>query len=705
MFPYWPRTVENRAALRTAISALVAILIAFKFHLPNPYWSGMSVVIVTNLYTGSIIDKAMMRITGTILGAVLGFYIAGIVANSFFLYLLSCFLIIAVSVYYYYYSKHGYAYLLGALCAFIIISQIVIDPGNAFQVAIWRPVEIGIGVLVFALGVYVIFPNHLKDNITIQLNDLFDNLVKEVQELARCIDEQRPDMHHVAVINLKIKKELRKAIDLLGALNRELGIEQLKTDELRAFLDSFFSFSRQIQYLITIPYTSDDINFLRCVAVNKVFNVMAQDLRQLQAGLSAASPSLVLHTGTELEELEKRIHELAKTPRLHSDFIFSLLVFFNQAHESFIFLQSLLLKNPLQQKKQNIILTKKDRIRADNTLIKHGVKAGLAVLLALGFWLVSNWPGGINGIISSLIISLRLNLLEMKNVIAHRLIGCMLGGGLALSSLAVIRMNLYDFLVIIFFAVWGFTYFMFKYPKYSYIGLQANIALIIALAQAGGPPTLLDPPLQRLAGVVIGIVASFIVANVLWRSDIWSILHSYLRKIYKYMNFNLQQILLVQGQKTIHDLGSLFWMVRGLIESLTELQLNSKKQNRLHTVREQFEALVMIQATINYILVSINKEQAAATASFFGLDLARYEQQLVDVYTTENHLQAKKLADELKNLSVAVRTNPLCCNIDLASLRNILAYLNALKQLALSLNANNKLAEIQYNLKEQLLST
>ena len=85
VFPYWPRTVENRAAIRTAIGALVAVLVAFKFHLQSPYWSGMSVVIVANLYTGSIIDKALMRIIGTIVGAVLGFYIAGLVANSFFL--------------------------------------------------------------------------------------------------------------------------------------------------------------------------------------------------------------------------------------------------------------------------------------------------------------------------------------------------------------------------------------------------------------------------------------------------------------------------------------------------------------------------------------------------------------------------------------------------------------------------------------------
>ena len=112
-----PRTIENRAALRTAIAVLVAVLIAFKLHMTTPYWSGMTVVILSNLYTGSIIDKAMMRIAGTIGGAWIGYYIAGYVANSFYLYLLVCFLLIAVAVYYYNVSRYAYAYLLGGITA------------------------------------------------------------------------------------------------------------------------------------------------------------------------------------------------------------------------------------------------------------------------------------------------------------------------------------------------------------------------------------------------------------------------------------------------------------------------------------------------------------------------------------------------------------------------------------------------------------
>lgn len=248
----WPQTVENRAALRTAFAALTAVLISFKFHLETPFWSGMTVVVVSNLYTGNIIDKAMLRIIGTVAGAFLGFYAAGMVANSFLLYFLSCFLIVSVGSYYYSFSVNGYAYLLGSLCAFIIISQIAINPQNAFFVAIWRPVEIGIGVLVSAISAYFIFPNHLKDNIAVQLHDIFTDFSAEFSQLLKMLLEGKPDFDLLAQSNLKLKRKIRKAVELVGAMNHELGVSKAKTDEVRALLGIFYDLSRQLHYLILI---------------------------------------------------------------------------------------------------------------------------------------------------------------------------------------------------------------------------------------------------------------------------------------------------------------------------------------------------------------------------------------------------------------------------------------------------------------------
>ncbi len=680
---FWPKSIENRAALRTACAALIAVFISFYFHLQTPYWSGMTVVIITNLYTGSIIDKATMRIVGTILGAFLGFYVAGLVVNSFLLYLLSCFLIMAVAIYYYNFSTYGYAYLLGALCAFVIIAQLALQPQNAFFVAIWRPVEIGIGVLVSALSAYSIFPNHLKDNIGVQVRGIFDDFSAEFKQLSEHLSCEGADFGAVAQSNLKIKKKLRKAVELIAALNHEIGVTKEKTDLLRAFLDSFYDLSRQLQYLIITSPQQEDFIVLKSIPIEPIFSAIQDDLALLQSSfIHQLAPMAALKTPDALAVLEKQLSQ-EQHPLVKNEFIHSFIHFLEQVNHCFSRIYSLLTGSLARDIPPFKLINRKQRLRSDWDLVKHSIKAGLAVILALIFWMITNWPGGLNGIISSLVISIRKNLFEMTNISFHRIIGCCLGGGIALFSLFMCAMDLYDFSIVLFFSVWAFSYLMFKFPKYAYIGLQANIALVISLAQEGGPPASLAPPLQRLGGIFIGIISSFLVANVLWRSDVLTLLNRYLNKLYRFISYNLNQILSTTGNEiTLHDLASLFWNSRGLIESLTDARFNVKKQNKLTELSRRFESLVFIQATISHMLLAIDRGKAEATARLFELELSPIEKKLVVLYEHHDVAAGQELSQQLQEMLTTIELKSTYIKIDSNELRNFLAYINALKHLA-----------------------
>lgn len=683
MLQLWPRSIENRAALRTAIATLIATLISFKFHLDTPYWSGMTVVIVSNLYTGSIIDKAMMRIIGTIAGAFLGFYVAGIVANSFLLYFLSCFLIICISVYYYNYSKYGYAYLLGALCAFIVISQLALNPHNAFYVAIWRPVEIGIGVLIAAISAYTIFPNHLKDSILKQVQDIFSDFIAEFNQLGLDLKQDKHSFSDLAKTNLKIKKKTRKAVELIGFLNKELGVTKEKTDELRAFLDAFQALSREIQFLMLSVPKSTDKDFLQNVSLDFVFLAIQHDLEHLkEAFLNPSMEPKILETASALVKLNKMFNK--EHYSVKSNFIYSLVHFLEQINNNLTLMHSLLSGITVKIVPSYKVLSQQKGQGSDLDMLKQGIKAGLSVILALSFWMISNWPGGLSGIISSLVISIRNNLYEMKNVSMHRIVGCFLGGGVAIFSLAAFEMDLIKFSILLFFMVWAFSYFTFYIPKYAYIGTQANLALIISLAQQGGPPQFLDPPLQRLGGILIGIAASFLVANVLWRSDVWTILKRYLSKLNYFILFNMRQVLLAsKKEKSLHDLASLFWISRGIIESLGQEHLAIKKQNKLKILTTRFERLVIIQATLSHILVSINRERAEESAAALGFNVSKVAEQIVFCYEQANKEEGGALSSNLKQFLETMDKKPEYFTENYGDLRNMLAYINALNQLAL----------------------
>jgi uncharacterized membrane protein YccC len=644
----------------------------------------MTAVIVSNLYTGSIIDKALMRIMGTLAGAFLGFFIAGIVANSFLLYLLCCFLVVTISVYFYNYSKYGYAYLLGALCTFLIISQLALNPERAFFVAIWRPVEIAVGVFVSAISAYVLFPNHIKDNIVIQVHELFNDFLAEFKQLQDILAQAEADFSELADTNLKIRRTLRKAMELIGALNQEIGVKQEMVDHFRAYLDTLYNISRQLQYLVITTPQSNDLAVLKLLNINSVFTAIEHDLLLLQSKFKNQSITEPLKSGDALIELDKQFQLDVKKISVKSDFIYSLTHYLQQVYQSLLLIDTLLTNGTVPSTPTYKVISRQERLRSDYDLIKHSIKAGLSVILALGFWLVTNWPGGLNGIISSLMLSIKgKNLFDMKHVGLHRLTGCFLGGGVALISLNVFEMNLFDLIVVLFLSIWAFSYFMFKKTKYSYIGLQANIALIIALAQEGGPPVLLDPPLQRLAGIVIGIISTFIVANVLWRSDVWSILNRYLEKLYNYVTFNLNQVLLVpEDQRTLHDSANLFWVTRGLLESLGNENLSDRRQNRLNLLVPRFESLVISQATISHILVTIDINKAHQSAKLLHFDLTLYEKKLVEFYKNHQIQEGLDLSQVFNEFLEDIEKKPGYHKIRDSELRNLLAYINALKQLA-----------------------
>ncbi|WP_019218217.1 hypothetical protein [Legionella tunisiensis] len=99
-------------------------------------------------------------------------------------------------------------------------------------------------------------------------------------------------------------------------------------------------------------------------------------------------------------------------------------------------LSTILISGQNLEAKDDRLISLKQQLRHDPDIIKHSIKAGLAAVLALSFWLISNWPGGLNGIISSIVISIRRNLFDMKNISIHRILGCLSGGGVALFPLA-----------------------------------------------------------------------------------------------------------------------------------------------------------------------------------------------------------------------------------------------------------------------------
>ncbi|MBA2656317.1 MAG: FUSC family protein [Tatlockia sp.] len=673
--------------MRTAIAALITILIAFFFHFDRPYWSAMTVVILANVYTGSIIDKAILRIIGATLGAVLGYLIAGLVVNSLFLFLISIFLIISFSIYYYNYSPHAYAYLLGALSAFIVIAQLVFMPSQTFYVAIWRPLEIGLGVIISAISAWCILPNSVNDTLLKDAELLFDQTAILFDQLNKLLEAEEPDIQALRANNLLMKKKIRDSVEIFNFARHELGAKKVRIDQFRAIYDQFQHFNRMITYFLSTynlsNYRSMDSESFKTIA--EFFKSARKDLLILKNFylVPVETPELIVLKPrlANLHQLMISRFDCPDVPLGTVKAYLHLLPLLDQINEMTSNLNNILTNNTRPSILKTKLISNQKQLRNDRDSIVFSIKTALAAILALGIWLISNWPGGVAGIISSIIISVKKNNFEIKHISFFRFLGCLIGGTIALFPLAFFSINLYDFSVILFFSVWAFSYFSFKYSAFSYIGLQANVALIISLAQAGGPPVALRPALERLAGIIIGIVASFIVTNILWRTNLFSLLTRQLQKLFHLLVQNLHQLLQDRQDQGFYDLSNLFWICRSLVESFSMDKFKGLKQRKLIRAKRYFIRMTLIQASISHINLNLDRASAHQVAASYSINLKALENAIIALYDSKTialHESIKKQIDgilALSDLSIVYLKNPS------ASLSNCIAYINALNQL------------------------
>jgi uncharacterized membrane protein YccC len=88
----------------------------------------------------------------------------------------------------------------------------------------------------------------------------------------------------------------------------------------------------------------------------------------------------------------------------------------------------------------------------------------------------------------------------------QRLVGCAAGGvaGLALLGLGID--STVPWLLSLAVPVWLFAYVANGSHTATYVGTQAGVVLVMTLIQGHGPPTSLEPALDRLAGIFLGLL-------------------------------------------------------------------------------------------------------------------------------------------------------------------------------------------------------
>lgn len=150
-----PRVKES---IKTALAMTIAIGIALAMDWDRPYWAGFAVAFISLSTVGQALNKGALRLLGTALALMMALSIIALFVQDRWGFMLALSAWVGFCTYRMTQSKRGYFWFLAGFATVVLGFDGGTDPVHAFDTAILRAQETGLGVLVYALVTTLLWP-------------------------------------------------------------------------------------------------------------------------------------------------------------------------------------------------------------------------------------------------------------------------------------------------------------------------------------------------------------------------------------------------------------------------------------------------------------------------------------------------------------------------------------------------------------------
>jgi uncharacterized membrane protein YccC len=147
-----PATLEHSA--RTAVAAVVSLLVARLFRLPEAYWASISTLIVMQSTLGAALPISAQRLAGTAMGVIAGGSAAAYFPGNALVFGIAVFLL-GILCAGFRVERSAYRYASVAVAIITLVPR----ANPAWIIAVHRFVEVSIGIAV-GLAIAAFWPEH-----------------------------------------------------------------------------------------------------------------------------------------------------------------------------------------------------------------------------------------------------------------------------------------------------------------------------------------------------------------------------------------------------------------------------------------------------------------------------------------------------------------------------------------------------------------
>ncbi|NOQ13157.1 MAG: hypothetical protein GQ583_01575 [Methyloprofundus sp.] len=337
-------SITAKEAFKTALAMTIAYAIALAMNWDKPEWAGFAVSFVSLSTSGQSFNKAAMRMLGTLVAAAVALILIALFAQDRWLFIF--FLSIYIGFCTYMMGARKYQYFWN-VCGFVCII-IALEAGpeslHAFETAIQRSEETGLGVLVYSVVASLLW----RSNSAVDFYAIVKQLSLTQHLLYRAYQKQMNGQGDLAEIQtLKVQKQQQQArfqqlLDAaetdsyeIKALHREWLLYQSQVLELSVGMECWYDNFAKLQtlgqqrFLLNLNAFDQELE-QRFVQINCMLEDTPPehkpDLIDLQLDkdvLSSLSPfqkSILAATRSSLLQIEKTTRTLFETVSNIKDF-------------------------------------------------------------------------------------------------------------------------------------------------------------------------------------------------------------------------------------------------------------------------------------------------------------------------------------------------------------------------------------------------
>ena len=314
---HWPgrdllRDLRIRHGVKLGLAGLLALCLTQLLPLPHDSWAILTVlVIMLGDYVGTAAVKAIMRVVGTIAGAIVGVWLVGNYTSTPIVFLPVLFVVMAHATYQFGHfglRQFPYTYFLLGVTTLVIATDGIAAPDQAWRLGLYRTEEIVAGVISALLVSSILWPRYAREEFVTTAREALGSIESLL------LDQNKTRADHPTTANLReirarFAGKLTALTNLRHAGARESSIFSAQLPSYDAYFVSLISIFDAVLYLAEWPLTGSFVDQLRN-ELEGVYRGLVEEIRILSAPSVPGERLLASSLNAAFAEVDQKVEKL-----------------------------------------------------------------------------------------------------------------------------------------------------------------------------------------------------------------------------------------------------------------------------------------------------------------------------------------------------------------------------------------------------------